>query len=493
MTPSNVLGLSTRVAAALLRAAARAAAWPARVAVGGRWRRRAWKGLIVLFAALALLLPRGDVLDLSPAERAAVRYRYDLIGWEVSNLPAKWVARLADLLPWSGDSVDERRAMLSRYLELAAQVNEARSELDSAVAGSPRGSSDTAALRERVVSLQAEQGSLRTAVEELLEGTVSSVVTEQGLNVAGGFIWPPVDVRLDRTPHVLVTSPRDHIERLESVLLKPDVPAPSKDAMENRLLEEEDLSAVVLKTGGVATYPTVIPDDAGLERLLELASHEWLHTYLFFHPLGQGLFRDDEVLTLNETLANMFGREVGRLAYERLTGERLPEPPAADDGSEGVDASGFSFNTFMHETRLHTDELLEQGEVEEAERYMEQRRVELNSRGHRVRKINQAWFAFHGTYADSPASVSPIAGELEELRTLVSGIGEMVRLVRGVSSCEEFRGLLAERRKEAGPEAKGDTGVPGALRLSAPTAGTASARLYFRATPRQLRDSRSDA
>ena len=107
----------------------------------------------------------------------------------------------------------------------------------------------------------------------------------------------------------------------------------------------------------------------------------------------------------------------------------------------------------MRETRLHTDDLLAQGDIEGAERYMEERRLELNSHGYSVRKINQAWFAFHGTYADSPASISPIAGELEELRALVSGVGEMVRVMRGVSSYEEFRALLAERRGETGPGA----------------------------------------
>jgi len=489
MSPTGLPTWTTRVAAALLRAMARLAAWPVHVAVGGRWRRRAWKGLAVLFAALVLLLPRGDVLSLSPAERAAARYRYDLIGWEMSNLPAKWIARVVGLLPWGGNSPDERRAMLDEYLDLTAQVRDARSELDMAAAGGMAGDHDVAALQERADSLEAERGSLRDAVEELLESAVSSAVRDQGLNVAGEFVWPPVDVRLDRTPHLLVTSPRDRIERLESVLLKPHVPVRSKDVMENRLLEEEDLSAVVIKTGGVATYPTVIPDDAGLERLLELASHEWLHTYLFFYPLGQGLFRDDDMFTLNETLANMFGREVGRLAYEVLTGERLPEPPSADDGSEEVDAAVFSFNRFMHETRLHTDELLEQGEIEEAERYMEDRRVELNSHGYDVRKINQAWFAFHGTYADSPASISPIAGELEELRGLVPGIGEIVRLVRGVSSYEGFQALLAEQQEGAEPEAGGGSGhadAAGASRLGAPAAGAANAQVYFRATPMQL-------
>ena len=51
--------------------------------------------------------------------------------------------------------------------------------------------------------------------------------------------------------------------------------------------------------------------------------------------------------------------------------------------------------------------LLAQGKIEEAEAYMEERRRFLAANGHFIRKINQAFFAFHGSYATSPASISP--------------------------------------------------------------------------------------
>jgi len=446
MTRARYFTFATHAAHRSVRLAVLLAAWPFRVAGGGVWRRRVWKALVLFVAALVLLLPDGDVLNLPPAERIAARYRYDLVGWEVSNLPAKWIARAGSYLPWLGDSPTERRAMLDSYMERRAEVLEARSALDAATADPTQSDADVVAIQDRVDRLVSQQQALRNGVEELLESVVSGIVKEQGLNVIGDFVLPPVDARLDRTPHLLVTSPRDRIERLESVLLSADSSEAMKDTLERQLLEQEDLSAVVVKTGGVATYPTVIPDDAGLERLLELMAHEWLHTYLFFHPLGQGLFNDGDMLTLNETLANMFGDEVGRLAYERLTGERLPEPP--DPSEQASDASGFDFNRFMHGTRLRTDELLAAGDIEDAERYMEERRVELNSHGYNVRKINQAWFAFHGTYADSPASVSPVASQLEQLREQVPEVGELVKLLRGVPSFDGYQELLSGRGVE---------------------------------------------
>jgi hypothetical protein len=47
---------------------------------------------------------------------------------------------------------------------------------------------------------------------------------------------------------------------------------------------------------------------------------------------------------------------------------------------------------------------------------MEQKRQYLDTRGYHIRKLNQAYFAFHGTYADRPTSISPIGRELKKLR-----------------------------------------------------------------------------
>ena len=42
---------------------------------------------------------------------------------------------------------------------------------------------------------------------------LSTELISLGLHQDGEFIWPPVDFRIDDTPHVLVTSPRHVIER----------------------------------------------------------------------------------------------------------------------------------------------------------------------------------------------------------------------------------------------------------------------------------------
>ena len=107
----------------------------------------------------------------------------------------------------------------------------------------------------------------------------------------------------------------------------------------------------------------------------------------------------------------------------------------------------------MQETRRTVDALLSRGEVEIAEAYMETRRGLFVNNGHPIRKLNQAYFAFNGTYAESPASVNPIGGQVRRLRELSPNFGAFVSLVSGVASYSEFLELLDEN--EAADTAEG--------------------------------------
>ena len=80
--------------------------------------------------------------------------------------------------------------------------------------------------------------------------------------------------------------------------------------------------------------------------------------------------------------------------------------------------------------------------IDGAEAYMEARRLELVNNGYRIRKINQAYFAFNGTYAENPSSTSPISRYLWDLRDQVDTVGELVRLLQHVNTNEEFEQLL---------------------------------------------------
>ncbi len=74
---------------------------------------------------------------------------------------------------------------------------------------------------------------------------------------------------------------------------------------------------------------------------------------------------------------------------------------------------------------------------------MEERRKFLAENGYYIRKINQAYFAFHGLYADTPASASPIGSKMTELLQRSPSLGEFLRAVSGITSEEGLDGLLA--------------------------------------------------
>ena len=85
----------------------------------------------------------------------------------------------------------------------------------------------------------------------------------------------------------------------------------------------------------------------------------------------------------------------------------------------------------QRETRLNTEEMLSNGQIVEAEAYMEGRRQFMEDNGRFIRKLNQAFFAFYGSYATGAGSVSPIGDQLEQLRLEAGSIGEFVKTVGG--------------------------------------------------------------
>ena len=129
--------------------------------------------------------------------------------------------------------------------------------------------------------------------------------------------------------------------------------------------------------------------------------------------------------TLNETAADIAGDELGDKAMEKLN----LYPEGSSSNLLPLENDQFDFKNEMHSTRLKVEMLLGEGRISEAETYMEKRRLLFVMNGYTIRKLNQAYFAFHGTYGDSPASVSPIAGQLRLLRDNSNSLGSFIRVV----------------------------------------------------------------
>ncbi|MBI4220266.1 MAG: hypothetical protein HY682_09005 [Chloroflexi bacterium] len=417
---------------------------------GRRFARFATISVVVVLTLVALIFPRGDRVILSAVEEAAAEHRFSLVGWEIRNAISKWLNRTVHL--WRGVPEADGRVLLDRYSALTGQVRDLEGRIEKLAAERTGGEPDSEilTLEAGLKELKAERAALRHGLEEFLESEISKTIDGAGLGAVGDFLWPPVDFRMDSPPQILVTSPRERIQRLEDVLLKSNTLVTDAEKLEQELFEGQNLSAIVDNLGGLATYPNIVSEDYDLLPLLEVAAHEWMHSNFFFYPLGQNFDASPEMQTLNETLADLAGQEIGRATWSRLTGQPAREPDLLKGPPEPAAPGEFAFPSFMRETRLRVEQLLSEKKIEEAEAYMEQRRRELQEHKVFIRKLNQAYLAFHGTYADSPASISPIGPEMAEYRRLSRSIGDVVRELRGVGNYEEFQARLTAKRAAAG-------------------------------------------
>ena len=399
----------------------------------------AFLAAVVLSAGHGEFLPANFDLIVSP-------HRYHLLQWEASHFMDKWTHKLSELMPWTSElSLQERIEQAETYFELgrSQRALERRLLREGPGQGGDLSHAQEQDLRDEIETIAERRARLQAVVEETIESEISAVLAQEGFASRIGLIFPPVDAVFSRSPGVLVLSPRDRIERSSTVLLKAGLSDDTKEQIETRILREEDLSALVAQSGGVATYPSVVSDASGLHWAMVTTAHEWLHHWFFFQPLGQHFWDSHEMTTLNETAATLAGEAIGDRAFTAMTGEPVfREPPRPPSQEPEADEDVFDFNRAMRETRLRTEELLAQGKIEEAEAYMEERRKYMADNGRFIRKINQAFFAFYGTYATSAASISPIDEQLRRLQDSTESLGEFIKTVGRFGSYQEFLDYL---------------------------------------------------
>jgi hypothetical protein len=76
---------------------------------------------------------------------------------------------------------------------------------------------------------------------------------------------------------------------------------------------------------------------------------------------------------------------------------------------------------------------------------MESRRQVFWDNGYRLRKLNQAYFAFYGSYADEPggaAGVDPAGEAVRTLRSRSPSLTEFVKRISWITSFEALQELL---------------------------------------------------
>lgn len=332
---------------------------------------------------------------------------FDLLRWERETVAGRWLHHAG--APLRDDPPEEDA--LRRYFALAPADPEARR--------------------------------LENRVERVIEGRIDATLADFGIRVGPalpGTVFPFVDFELASSPRVLVESPRTRIERVRADLLRPDLGAARAGEIEARSERERpDRRAVIVPSGGVATYPAIVTHQDGYAGVLETAAHEWVHHYLTFYPLGRSYFIRRESEAINETVADLIGEEVAARVLARWGDPTRSETAPAPIGRQADTDTDAKLRTL----RLEVDALLAAGKVEEAEARMEQVRRDLAAHGTPIRVLNQAYFAWYGTYAARPDSVDPLGAQLREIRTRAGDLPTFVRAVRAVTSRADVEALLA--------------------------------------------------
>jgi hypothetical protein len=304
--------------------------------------------------------------------------------------------------------------------------------------------SDRVAVAAYFAAAPSDRPPLRTAAEAAIERAVTAVLLSEDIGTpvpfapGGELLFPPVSFAFMAPPRVLIVSPRDRIAVEKSELLRPEVTTVRAEQIEASV-DGLGYSSLVVPVGGLATYPTMVLDGTRPLDTVIAVTHEWIHGYLFFSPLGIRYWSSQEARTINETVADMVSRELGRRIAREL-GQDLSPAGRPDT----LRPSDVQYRAMMRETRVKLDGLLAQGRVDEAEAYLHERQQDFQAAGFQIRKLNQAYFAFYGSYGDAAAGVNPIPRQLGWLRAASGSPGEFLRRVSQLTSAADLARAVGE-------------------------------------------------
>jgi hypothetical protein len=376
-------------------------------------------------------------------------YSFSFAGWEIEVLSYE----LEDFLFGGGDETADDSPLVLEYFSLNQQISDLEFQIENG--GDSIEADELAALKEQLEELKGRKDALEDGVERIIQKQIIETLKQMGIfNPLDGHLnleisFPPVNFELEAPPHLLIVSPRDRIERTKEITLVQDISVQEREEIENAI-DELSVSSIVVGLGGVATYPSFVINSAGLQFTLNVAIEEWLHQYLFFRPLGfmyslhlAGITPNSEIAVMNETLVGITREEIGAVLYQNYYSQYLGEVEE-NNQTETTQSDEPEFNFFkeMREIRLAVDDYLAQGEVEQAEAFMEQKRLFLASKGYYIRRLNQAYFAFYGTYAAGPTSVNPIGTELKTLREMNTSLSAFLNTVAAMTSRDDLKSSL---------------------------------------------------
>ena len=368
---------------------------------------RVIKRCSLLLMAILLLGGSGlnvhDIVDRTRLFTRSVEFNY--LSWTIEASFEK-LSQLS-LHPAAYAVEGERVQLVFDYLELVRSAQQSEQAVQEAM-GDPDADQASSTLHGRLEDLENIRNQLNQLgppAESILQEQVAIVIADMGLEL-GGAPFPPVVFTFDPLPSALIVSQREVIRQIANITLNVDLALERKVKLERGVEESLDVSALVVPIGGMGTYPTMVQETTTLTWIIEVIGHEWIHNYLSLRPLGMNYFTNSELRTMNETAASLMGKTIGWEVIRRYYPALLPAETVSTSSESETEPPAFDFRKEMHETRVRADALLEAGEIEAAESYMESRREFFWEHGYRIRRLNQADFAFHGAYAAVPGGAA---------------------------------------------------------------------------------------
>jgi hypothetical protein len=372
-------------------------------------------------------------------------------------LDATWikVEQNAIGLPYIFDRVTNKE-IIFEYLRVTEQLIQTEVQIEQVFANPEITDKEatSAHLRTQRDSLTDRQNSLAPLAEAVLQSQISEALAELNLTTSGQPL-PPVLFHSSSTPLALIVSPRNHIHQIANISVLPTLTLDEQIGLEDKVAHSLDVSTLIVPIGGVGVYPTMVTETTNLPWMLSTIAHEWTHNYLNVRPLGINYSTTPELRTMNETTASIAGDEVGQFVLQKHYPELLvsstsfrPNPDllsfnkSALSSSQFEDPPPFDFRAEMHETRVTVDQLLVENKIEEAESYMEERRKLFWENGYLLRKLNQAYFAFHGAYADIPggaAGEDPVGPAVRALREQSDSLADFINTIGWMTSFEQLQ------------------------------------------------------
>ncbi|MBI3161910.1 MAG: hypothetical protein HYZ23_05345 [Chloroflexi bacterium] len=363
---------------------------------------------------------------------------------------------------------ETQKEIVVEYLRLTQTILEKENLLEQMYADPNLTDKELASkpVRDELAEHYARHKELAPLAEAVLQEQVNQILFEIGLT-AGGQSVPGVSYHSTPLPYALIVSPRDRIEQLANISIDTDTTVDEMAALESRVDKGLNTSSLVVPIGGIGVYPTMVMRTTNLPWLLSVIAHEWIHNYLTLRPLGMLYSETPELRTMNETTASIAGDEIGLLALKRyypelaasstqgsstalrqVQGSPLrPNPNLILISMNRLSPEAFRFDAFdfrkeMHETRITVDAMLAERKIEEAEIYMEERRQVFLQNGYVLRKINQAYFAFYGAYADAPggaAGEDPVGPAVRALREQSDSLTDFINTIAWMTSFEQLQ------------------------------------------------------